>query len=365
MEFSDNEEEVIDLNSIKNKSKSKDKNKDDIKLSRSMKWVKSSIDSISQMVRSENEELEYSEENNENKFGDYDDQNQEDNIENDNNEDNDNNDEDNNDNDNKNNDNDNNEKVDETYSDSNSNKIMHTFIWEEGGNNVKLIGSFSNWKQQFEMEKDEKEQKYKIVLPLNNEIYQYKFIVDGVWKYSKKQNMSDDGKGNINNILDLTKVKVKKDINKKNSNKKSNKSDSNKKNKNKEKKSNNTKDDKNIKNEKKKNIKYKDYGNIYPDENKLTEPNHSESIGKSFNINNETKQKKIGIIKYYKFVPNNSYSSTKSYLNLSSYRHTILNHILFQRKIKKNVDIKFGISYRYREKATTFIYYNFKSKKKI
>ena len=28
----------------------------------------------------------------------------------------------------------------------------------------------------------------------NNDKYQYKYIVDGVWKFSKKQNIIDDGK---------------------------------------------------------------------------------------------------------------------------------------------------------------------------
>ena len=125
----------------------------------------------------------------------------------------------------------------------------------------------------------------------------------------------------------------------------------------------NNNDELNIKKEKNKNVKNKVYGNVFPDAMKMGEPEHSDIIGKSFNINNETKQRKIGIIKYYKFVPNNSFSSLKSYLNISSYRHTMLNHIIFQKKIKKNKDIKYGISFRYREKATTFIYYKSNSKK--
>ena len=34
--------------------------------------------------------------------------------------------------------------------------FIYTFVWEEGGNNVKLIGSFSNWKDTYEMKKDTK-----------------------------------------------------------------------------------------------------------------------------------------------------------------------------------------------------------------
>ena len=99
---------------------------------------------------------------------------------------------------------------------------------------------------------------------------------------------------------------------------------------------------------------------------KLTEPNNSNNIGKAFNINNESKQKKIGIQKFYKLEPNNSYSSIKSYLNLWHYRHTRINHIILQKKIKKDIFyIKIGMSNRYREKATTFIYYNCFSKNNI
>ncbi len=362
MEFSDDEEEIIDLNTDKKNSKDndkKEKSKSKTSSSKNMKWVKSSLECISQMAKSEMEENEFSEYNeNPNNFveEENDVQNKE-NILDNNNNDKDNNDY--NDDDNNDNINDFTEQTTETFPDSNipKNKNMYMFTWEEGGNNVKLIGSFSNWKEQYEMEKDEKDKIYKFSLPLNNEIYQYKFIVDGVWKCSKNQNTIDDGKGNINNILDLTSIKPKEDINKKNLNKKNSKGV--KKGKAKEKKKNEKKKSNlNLNKEKKKELKKRQYGNVYPDNMSLTEPNNSDIISKAFNINNESKQKKIGNPKYYKYVPNNSYSSGKSYLYISTYRHTILNHILFQKTIKKNSEIKIGISFRYREKAATLIYYN-------
>ena len=89
----------------------------------------------------------------------------------------------------------------------------------------------------------------------------------------------------------------------------------------------------NIKKEKKKTLKKNVFGNDYPDPLKLTEPNHDDDIGKVFNINNESKQKKIGNQKFNKFEINNSYSSNKSYLNISGHSHTKLNHIIFQKKI--------------------------------
>ena len=361
MEFSDDEEEVIDLNAINDKEQNAQKTeRTKTSSSKNIKWIKSSLESLSQMARSEHEETEYSEPYNEGekKF-----------IENDLNG----------------NDNDNQEKIsdynndtneikennsnkeyteelEETQVDSNSTKSIYTFIWDEGGNNVKLIGSFSNWKQQFEMEKDKNENLFKFSLSLNNDKYQYKYIVDGEWKCSKKQKTIDDGKGNVNNLLDLTNAKPKEEIKKKNLSKKSSKNASKKRNKSKKThKKNNS--DLPVQKGKKKKGKKKEYSNEYPDFMKLTEPNHSEVIGKAFNLNNISKQNKIGNIKYYKFAPNESFSSNKSYLNLSNYSHTNLNHIIFQKKIKKNRNIKLGISNRYREKATTFIYYNCFSKK--
>lgn len=362
MEFSGSEEEYdVDLNDEKPKEKSKNKKgKSSEKLSKSMKWVRSSLETISQLQREDMEELENDDNYNENQFGDNDNQNQDNVLENNNDE--------NDDNENYNNDTNeenNNKETDETFSDSTSNKITHTFTWDEGGEDVKLIGSFSGWKQQFNMIKDEKDQIYKVSLPLKNEIYEYKFIVDGVWKCSKKQNTKDDGKGNINNVIDLTNVKQKNETKKKVSSKKNSKNgEKNKKKKSrKEMKNKDKANNENGKKGKIKNPKNKEYGTEYPQQSEMTEPKYSELIGKSFNINNESKQRKIGVLKFFKYVPNNSYSANKSYINISSYRHTILEHILFQKKIKKNKDIKYGLSIRYRQKATTFIYYHFNSKK--
>ena len=374
MELSDSEEEVIDLNEENDKSKEeekKDKSKIKSSLSKSSKWIKPSIESLSQMAKSIPEDTENADQNNI-------DQNYA-NFEMDNDNDNDEGNQDkisdfNNSNE-KNNDNednyykDNNNKSTEdtnTNTNSNSAKNNHNYIftWDEGGNNVKLVGSFSNWIKYYDMEKDEKDQIFKFSLPLENGKYQYKFIVDGVWKCSKKQNTEDDGKGNINNILDLNYIKPKEEIKNKNLSNKNSKIDNKKKIKEKKKKEK-KKSDMNIKKEKKKAFKKNVFGNAYPEPMKLTESNHDDDIGKVFNINNESKQKKIGNQRFNKFEINNSYSSNKSYLNISCHRHTQLNHIIFQKKIKNRINFKIGMTYRYRGKATTFIYYNCLSKKSI
>ena len=166
MEFSDSEEEVIDLNEEKDKlkdDKKMEKSKSKSSSSKNMKWVKSSLESISQMAKNEVEEREYEENNifnqeeenininNDNegedqeKLSDYDNYNDKENK--------------NNYDDNYNKNNDFTEKTEETHADTNMSKHkqnFYTFIWDEGGENVKLIGSFSNWKQKYERKKMKK-----------------------------------------------------------------------------------------------------------------------------------------------------------------------------------------------------------------
>ena len=93
----------------------------------------------------------------------------------------------------------------EELEDSNNKSInYYTFIWDEGGNDLKITGSFCNWKTQFKMNRDQSDKKFKLELPLENAVYQYKFIVDGAWKYSRKYPTIKDEMGNINNLLEYT-----------------------------------------------------------------------------------------------------------------------------------------------------------------
>ena len=236
--------------------------------------------------------------------------------------------------------------------------FIYTFTWEEGGNEVKLIGSFSDWKNSYIMKKDIKDNVFKTSLSLNNEIYTYKFIVDGEWKYSQKQPIKKDDQGNINNILDLTNfflnlsstpktTEENKSLSKKIINKKKSSKLSNKKSSKKVKKEND------------------DFHRENNDTNQFTEPRKNNIIGNPFNLNNESKQYKIGNQRYYGFEQNNFFSSQKSYLKISGYRHNILEHILLPKNNKENYDIKIGLSQRYRGKATTIIYYNTSTQIKI
>ena len=344
MEASDSDEEIVDLNEAQTNSKTIEKKENTSKSSlKKVKWSKTkfSVESISQIVKSENDQSFYENEpENEKEYNENDNEKEEEkNIE------------DNDDDNNK----ENVEKNDNNETKNSNTSFIYTFTWEEGGNDVKLIGSFSNWKDTYEMKKDVKDNVYKISLPLNNEIYYYKFIVDGEWKYAQNQQTKKDNDGNINNFLDLTNFfmnfsqsqtsneppqkKSKKSIKKKKSNKL---------------------------NIKKKKIKSKkeitEFGTENIDKNHMTEPHNNNTIGKPFNLNNESKQDKIGNQKFYDFNQRNFYSSHKSYITISGYRHNVLEHILMEKNNKEQSEIKIGLSHRYREKATTIIYYNCVSK---
>ena len=337
MEVSDSEEEM-DINEAQTNSKTIEQKKCTSKSSlKKINWSKTkfSIDSISQLVKSQNEQsfddIEDNEKESNNQKSERDKENEKENIENNNNKDN--------------------KNIEKP-------SYIYTFTWEEGGNEVKLIGSFSDWKNSYIMKKDIKDNVFKTSLSLNNDIYTYKFIVDGEWKYSQKQPIKKDDQGNINNILDLTNfflnisstpktTEENKSLSKKIINKKKSSKLSNKKSSKKVKKEND------------------DFHRENNDINQFTEPRKNNIIGNPFNLNNESKQYKIGNQRYYGFEQSNFFSSQKSYLKISGYRHNILEHILLPKNNKENYDIKIGLSQRYRGKATTIIYYNTSTQIKI
>jgi len=81
-----------------------------------------------------------------------------------------------------------------------------TFEWDNGGNSVFVTGSFCQWKQFFLMKKDSSKN-FVLNLNLPRGIHQYKFKVDGEWKYNPKFPTCNDG-GNINNYLDTTNLEI-------------------------------------------------------------------------------------------------------------------------------------------------------------
>lgn len=86
-------------------------------------------------------------------------------------------------------------------------KVPTKFIWRGEGNIVYVTGSFANWKQWFLMTKsNDHPQEFTITLDLLRGTYQYKFIVDKIWKFSTDLPQTRDEDGNINNIINNSEI---------------------------------------------------------------------------------------------------------------------------------------------------------------
>ena len=84
--------------------------------------------------------------------------------------------------------------------------MEHTFEWKYGGGDVKIYGSFNNWKEGYKMKKHGF--MWKITLILDSKLYQYKFFVDNEWRYDSDTFIVNNN-GNINNVVNIIKDKIK------------------------------------------------------------------------------------------------------------------------------------------------------------
>lgn len=81
-------------------------------------------------------------------------------------------------------------------------KLMPVVIvWSHGGTHVEVEGSFDNWSTRQVLQRTGKD--FNIVKLLPPGVYQYKFIVDGEWKYDPNQPAMFDGMGNVNNVIEV------------------------------------------------------------------------------------------------------------------------------------------------------------------
>ena len=140
-------------------------------------------------------------------------------------------------------------------------KIKTLFEWDEGGDLVYLTGSFCEWKKFIQMNKNDKGV-FSLTLSLPRGFYQYKFIVDKNWEYSKKQPKFEED-GNINNFIDTTDYEIENqnEVNKDDNNKEEKpleKEDENEKQKKNEEKSEEKNEEKNEKKDEKKDEKNKE-----------------------------------------------------------------------------------------------------------
>lgn len=77
------------------------------------------------------------------------------------------------------------------------------FTWNLGGSEAFLIGSFTKWSERLEMNKIGGNE-FTLLKTLERGIHQYKFIVDGNWRFASDQPTMRDKEGNINNFIDTT-----------------------------------------------------------------------------------------------------------------------------------------------------------------
>ena len=231
---------------------------------------------------------------------------------------------------------------------NNNNKIIVTFLWTEGGYDVKLTGSFCEWKTKINMDKDPNDNTFKFNLPLDNKIYQFKFIVDGEWRCSEKYQTEKDGFGNINNFIDLTNYidkKEKKDIKEKKEvivNDEKDKNDKININKN-----------NNNEIQRKKSL----YSCQYPsDDSIMPSPVPNKRYFQSFKLDKYSHQNSIGKNEFYLYNERYTFSHETSSKPIFLLGHVNLNHFI-STKNKKKINLKNCMSFRYREKACTVIYY--------
>ena len=241
-----------------------------------------------------------------------------------------------------------NEKKEEMNNNTNN---KYTFIYPGEAQNVKLTGSFCEWKIKYDMIKDPNDNKFKLALPLNNEIYQFKFIVDNEWKYSSNYQTQPDNLGNINNCIDLTNYFKKEEITKKNSKDKLPLIGNENAPKTKETTSSDKEENKIIK--RKESI----YDCEYPsDDNIIPMPLPNKRYYKSFKLDKYSHQNSIGNQKYLNYDDKISLSYEASSKPIFLLGHVNLNHLICF-KNKKMITAKNCMSFRYREKACTILYY--------
>ena len=219
-----------------------------------------------------------------------------------------------------------------------------TFEWDNGGNSVFVTGSFCQWKQFFLMKKDSSKN-FVLNLNLPRGIHQYKFKVDGEWKYNPKFPICNDG-GNINNYLDTTNLEITIKTNDEgitaiSTNITENNNDPSKASK------------KYSKNLLKVNSELSQNQNQNEFFDKITTvPFHFKN---TMNLDLITNQNNIGIKKYMSIKEKNVLSDNLSFKKINTAPIEQINHL--NSKNLENQSIICAVSSRFRYKFTTFVYY--------
>ena len=253
------------------------------------------------------------------------------------------------------------EKNNENIEQANDIKIPTFFQWKEGGNNIIITGSFCGWSNRFAMTKNEKKNYYELMLYLPKGEYQFKFIVDNIWKCSSYYPTVTDQNNNTNNILDNTK-ELNEIIKEREKEIKEKKKEKGRENKNIE---NNSNNNSNLDFKKKPHHQNaimnlseqmkKNYGNIFP----LKEQLNSEPPFLPQHYINPLNLNSCGNIGEKKYI----YNSLKNNLIRETFKavkipaHVYLNHIFSNCNEEKKY-IRNSISFRVRSKFATIIYFH-------
>ena len=228
--------------------------------------------------------------------------------------------------------------------------VPFKFEYKEKCDNVQITGDFlDNWKKKSDMLKNKTTGFYEIIIKLPRTINQFKFIVNNKWVCSKDYEITTDCYNNTNNIIDLTYFIPTIEL----QNYAKNAIDNNKKSV--------------IKKEKQKNVISNDFGCNYPNLNELNTyaPSISLNYKPTFDINYHSNQKNL---KYSKkeylitddkklFIENNDFKA------IDTFRHEQLLHICSncEEDNKDSGYLKTAITYRFKHKFLTIVYYQPKS----
>ena len=206
------------------------------------------------------------------------------------------------------------------------NKNLIKFYWREGGNEVFITGSFCEWSKRFKMYKN-KNDIFEVELFLTKGLYQFKFIVDNIWRCSSDYPQTKDNQGIYNNYIESSNINM---INNLESN--FNRSI------NKENIINNFTKEKNqiVKRESIDELK-KNYSNIYPYREQFNPeaPKTPDVLEISLDFNENSNQKYLGNKEFLEFSIINFDDSFK---NILQPFHPYLNHLFTNNEIKYKKD---------------------------
>ena len=205
------------------------------------------------------------------------------------------------------------------------------FEWKEGGNKVLITGSFINWNTFIEMTKVNEIFQFNINLAKG--VYQFKFIVDGIWKTSNFYQKTRDNNGNENNVIDLTNIKEP-DVQAKKENRTQSQS------------------------EDLRNVRRNEYNSYYPKQNEMNAdaPHVPYHYLRNYNINYNTRQDRLGIKRFLIYNEKNLLSENNSYKKVLLCPHVNLNHECTN-CVQHSKYIRTSVSQRIRHKFLTVIYY--------